>query len=47
MNMQPRPEMMTTAEVAEYLRLGERKIYDRTPCLETAASIATACRCTA
>ncbi len=28
MNMQPRPEMMTTAEVAEYLRLGERKIYD-------------------
>lgn len=28
MNMQSRPEMMTTAEVAEYLRLGERKIYD-------------------
>ena len=28
MNMQACQEMMTTAEVAEYLRLGERKIYD-------------------
>jgi excisionase family DNA binding protein len=28
MNMQPREELMTTAEVAEYLRLGERKIYE-------------------
>ncbi len=28
MNMQPREGLMTTAEVAEYLRLGERKIYD-------------------
>jgi excisionase family DNA binding protein len=28
MNMQSFQEMMTTAEVAEYLRLGERKIYD-------------------
>ncbi|AHE97246.1 helix-turn-helix transcriptional regulator [Thioalkalivibrio paradoxus] len=28
MNMQSCPEMMTTAEVAAYLRLGERKVYD-------------------
>lgn len=28
MNMQPREELMTTAEVAEYLRLGERKVYE-------------------
>ncbi|MFN2348305.1 MAG: substrate-binding domain-containing protein [Thioalkalivibrio sp.] len=26
--MQPSPELMTTTEVAEYLRLGERKIYE-------------------
>lgn len=28
MNMQPREDLMTTAEVAEYLRLGERKVYE-------------------
>ena len=28
MNMQPREDLMTTAEVADYLRLGERKVYE-------------------